>query len=91
MADSPGTNPEWNDYIHTQLPRWRQSILALARFGQTRPLLVILFEDLKVNVAAQVEKMVNFLQVAISNKGWMFRSFIESTEMNRMITTLRSK
>ena len=64
----PGSNQEWESYLHTWADRWQNSVIKWANFGKQRPLLVVYFEDLKANVTGEVERMLDFLQVSYSRE-----------------------
>ena len=61
-----GTQPDWQALVKYQTHKWRLMIRStlVARAG--RPVLPIFFEDLKLDPAPQLVKMLDFLEMPSS-------------------------
>ena len=67
ILSTPGDNKEWNAFLHEWSQRWMQSFLSVARYQQLHPVLRVLYEDLKSNTTNELERMLQFLHVPLSN------------------------
>ena len=61
-----GDNPEWEAIIQKQAKKWKNMINNhVIKRRPTHPLLVVRYEDLKLDSVREVERMLHFLGIAI--------------------------
>ena len=59
-----GNNTEWNKYVHEIGERWKKTVVNwfVKSANFSRPVMVVRYEDLKVDHVMQVERMLTFLE-----------------------------
>ena len=56
----------WNDFVFEQATEWQQIILAWMTNNHDHPLLIVKYEDVKVETPGELGKMLDFLQISHS-------------------------
>ena len=67
----------WNDFIFEQATEWQQIVLAWLTNNHNHPVLTVRYEDLKLDTADELKKMLEFLQVPYSTS--MVQDLIQNT------------
>ena len=61
-----GENPEWEAIVHKQAKKWKNMIYNhVINRKPTHPLLVVRYEDLKLDSVREVQRMLHFLDIAV--------------------------
>lgn len=65
-----GLNKDWDNYIHTKLPRWPQQVVNLLLEAKSahRPVHIIVFEDLKSNTVKEMKRVTDFLGFSLTEQ-----------------------
>lgn len=57
----PGENEQWDRYIKEKSERWKAHVSGWIINGRFNPFHIVRYEDLKINTAKEVLKMVKYL------------------------------
>ena len=57
-----GENTEWGKFVTSMIEVWQKYFSNWILNSESRPVLVVRFEDLKTDVICQVKRMLNFLK-----------------------------
>ena len=65
-----GDNQMWERYIHLKLPRWSHQMVNLLQEAKmaTRPVYILVFEDLKADTVGEMKKVTDFLGFSFTER-----------------------
>ena len=65
-----GTNEAWGKFLNNSINKWKQYFVSLMRNGiqMNQPFLITRYEDIKSDTLSEVKKMMNFLNVPVSDQ-----------------------